>query len=162
MPNKNADDDSEGSDDEPPSETPRKREGRGRGRGKARGRGAPQAAPTRKNKVMKAAPIKSKPPKKRKKGTPGCNTPKGPKPKPADVKAWLAKVRVALPYKGVQKGPVHFKSVTIYTCKPKHSWRVKPGIGRRDEKIVVYATDKRLAWSTVQERAAEYLAANPS
>ena len=112
---------------------------------------------------MKAAPIKSEPPKKRKKGARGCNIPKRPKPKLADVKAWLAKVRVALPYKGVQKGPVHFKSVTIYTAKPKRVWQVKPGVGRRDEKIVKFATDKRLAWSTVQERAAEYLAVeNPS
>ena len=100
---------------------------------------------------MKAAPIKSKPPKKRKKGTPRCNIPKG------AAKACLAKVRVALPFQGVQKGPTHYKSITIYTDKPSQAWRVKPGAGRRDEKIVNYAKDKRLAWNTVQEKVAGYL-----
>ena len=68
------DDDSEGSDDERPSKTQGKgRGGRGKARGQRRGRAAPQAAPTKKGKVS----IKSEPPKKRKKGTPDCNTPKG-------------------------------------------------------------------------------------
>ena len=148
------DDDSEGTDDERPAKTQRKgRGGRGKG-GQGRGRAAPQAKPKKKGKVT----IKSESPKKRKRGTPGCNTPPGPKPKPQVVKACLAKVRVALPFKGVQKGPLHYKSITVYTNKSLKAWRVKPGPGRRDEKVVSYANDKRQAWSIVQEKAAEYLA----
>ena len=76
-------------DDSDPSKT----QGKGRGgRGKAKGQGRGRAAPTKKGKVA----IKSEPPQKRKKRTPSCNIPKGPKPKDHEaVKVFLAMVRVA-------------------------------------------------------------------
>jgi hypothetical protein len=83
------------------------------------------------------------------------------KAKDIDVKEWLKKLRAALPFPGPKKRkPIHYEQITIYTDATKKKWRVKPGVGRRDEKLISFSSEPRVAWSSVLARAAEYLAAS--
>ena len=107
------------------------------------------------------------PPKKKHKTTTATKTPASVRPKPAaaisqdssKVKAWLTKVQKALPFPGKKSGPIFYEHVTVYTDRKSKKWRVKPGKGRRDEKIVNFRSEPRVAWANVQQHAATYLAA---
>ena len=106
------------------------------------------------------------PPKKKYKTTKATTTPANVRPKPAaatsqggsKVKAWLTKVQKALPFPGKKSGPFFYEHITIYTNRKGKSWRVKPGVGRRDEKHVNFKNEPRVAWANVQQHAATYLA----
>jgi len=73
-----------------------------------------------------------------------------------NVDKCLKLVQANLPYKGKKSKPMHYKQITIYTNKK--GFRVKPGYGRRDEKIVSYGSDPRAAFLAAQKHAATYLA----
>ena len=77
---------------------------------------------------------------------------------PARSKAILRRVQQGLPYTSKNKKPVHIMSVTVFTDTLNKRWRIKPGCGRRDEKMVAYRNEPRIAWARVQEKVAEYLA----
>jgi hypothetical protein len=81
---------------------------------------------------------------------------------PARSKAILRQVQQGMPYTSKNRKPVHFMSVTVFTDTLNKRWRIKPGCGRRDEKMVSYRIEPRVAWLTLQERVAEYLAAEVS
>jgi len=96
--------------------------------------------------------------KKVQKKTPSGGAEKAHTPDPKLVEKWLKKVQKHLPFKGAKNQPMYYKCITIYSHKNR--FRVKPGLGRRDEKIIAFTNKEsaRLAWPTVQKRAAEYLA----
>ena len=71
--------------------------------------------------------------------------------------ACLKKVQKGLPYPAKKQGPFHFESITVYVAKEKKLWRVKPGYGRRDERMVAMGDDPVVKWADVQKRAAEHL-----
>ena len=48
--------------------------------------------------------------------------------------------------------------ITIYYAKAQSKWRVKPGAGRRDEKMVSVGQDARSSWRDVLKYAATYMA----
>ena len=81
---------------------------------------------------------------------------------PARSKAILRQVQQGMPFTSKNRKPVHFMSVTVFTDTLNKRWRIKPGCGRRDEKMVSYRNGPRVAWLTLQERVAEYLAAEVS
>lgn len=77
-------------------------------------------------------------------------------PSIANVEKCLKLVQANLRYKGKKGKPMHFKTITIYTNKK--GFRVKPGFGRRDERIVGFGDDPRAAFLAAQKHAATYLA----
>jgi hypothetical protein len=77
---------------------------------------------------------------------------------PARSKAILRQVQQGMPFTSKNRKPVHFMSVTVFTDTLNKRWRIKPGCGRRDEKMVAYRNEPRVAWARLQEKVAEYLA----
>ena len=80
--------------------------------------------------------------------------------KQSDVKKALTRARQNLPYKkGHKDFPRYLDHVTVYSSKAKKMWRVKPGCGRKDEKLIPWATDPRVKWEKVLTEVAKYLVA---
>ena len=72
----------------------------------------------------------------------------------------LALVKKQLPFPDKKKQPMHCGCITVFADLRRQTWRIKPGKGRRDEKHVRMGSEPRVAWNSVQLRAAEYLAAS--
>ena len=89
--------------------------------------------------------IKDKKVKKSKSQPPAAKSKSQP---PAASSSMLQSQRASLLYKpaGQLNKPRFYGSVTVYTSIPDKCWRVKPGKGRRDEKLFKNHTNPRCAW----------------
>ena len=64
-------------------------------------------------------------------------------------------VKKALPYSS-KSTPRYHLECTVYTNGTKE-WRVKPGVGRRDETKVAMSADPRVKWLDVQKAVFNYI-----
>jgi hypothetical protein len=116
-------------------------------------------APSKKARTNKSSPPSKAQPSKQQSSKPKVK-PAAVKPKatsskqiasPADSRK-IASFEFVDP-RGKQLKPRRFSDITIYTDTVNKTFRVKPGVGRRDHTQFGYASDSRQAWREVVKLA---------